>query len=347
MNKFGISDEKTHQQGPHKYWNESFYMNFFDVDSGWGGASRISFFPNQKFSDGFICLFLPDNTTGFIRVWEDCEIHLDQSSSGLISHECLDPFKSWRVTYKGPIFHFEEPAIMGDFARTMLTDLPKKEIELEIEFEAVHDIFDFHDSMKKEMLPVSSLLNKLKPGYFLNHLGPAVRKVKMLKTMSGAQHYEHAGNIKGKIVLDGIEHNLKGFGQRDHSWGVRDMLVLANWRWFSGQFGDELCFNAIKVEVLGFRASGGYVFHDGKPKALKDWKLRSNLDESGLWAKDVSLELVDSSGNKFNIEGCATANIPVVVNNEGYACVVNEARANFSWEGKTGYGISEFMEQLI
>jgi len=347
MNSFNTSDEKTHPHGPDKYWNESYYMNFFDKENGWGGASRISFFPNQGFADGFICLFLPDKTTGFIRVWEKCEDHLDKSSCGLIKHECAEPFKKWNIHYKGPIFHFDEPSVMGNLARTMLHDLPKKEIELDIEFNALHDVFDFHDSMRKEILSMPELLNKLKPGYFLNHLGPAMRKIKMLKTMSGAQHYEHAGNINAGIVIDGEEHKFSGFGQRDHSWGVRDMLVPATWRWFSGQFGEELCFNAIKVEVLGFRASGGYVYYKGKPRALKDWKLSSILDKSGLWAKEVTLDLLDSSGQKFNIKGRATANIPVVVNNEGYACVVNEARAEFVWDGKNGIGISEFMEQLI
>lgn len=85
---------------------------------------------------------------------------------------------------------------MGDFAQTMLTDLPKMEIELNLRFQAVHEVFDFHASMKRELISGGDLLNKLRPNYFINHLVPAIRKVKLLRTMSGAQHYEHAGGIE-------------------------------------------------------------------------------------------------------------------------------------------------------
>jgi len=127
---------------------------------------------------------------------------------------------------------------------------------------------------------------------------------------------------------------------------VRDMRVPTNWRWFSGQFKDELCFNAIKVEVLALRASGGYIYHQGKAEALKGWSFEADLDESGLWAKSVSLSLFTSSGKRFDVTGEILENIPVIVNTGGYVIVVNESRTRFSWNQSIGYGISEFMEQI-
>lgn len=346
MTKFSNADEKTHPAGKHKYWNESFYMNFFDMGGEWGGASRIGFSPNQKFAEGFVMIFMPGGATGFIRSWEGCSDHLHCSGAGAVRHQCVEPFKKWRLSYQGPIYYFDDPASMGDFARSVLLDLPSKQIELEVEFEALHEVFDFHDSMQRELISGRELLAKLAPGYFFNHLGPALRKVALLKVMSGASHYEHAGRIKTRIAVNGEDHEFEGFGQRDHSWGVRDMRVPSNWRWFSGQFKDELCFNAIKVEVLGFRASGGYVYHEGKAEALKHWSLDSRLDDTGRRALSVSLHLVSVSGKRFDIEGEAMANIPVTVNTEGYVSVVNEARARFAWRGLAGHGISEFMGQM-
>ena len=52
-------------------------------------------------------------------------------------------------------------------------------------------------------------------------------------------------------------------------------------------------------------------------------------------------------GAPITIEGTALANIPVVVNTGGRANIVNEAHTRFVWDGKTGYGVSEFMEQLV
>lgn len=346
MVDFGPLDEKTHQAGPQKHWNESFYLNFFDLEGNWGGASRIGFSPNQGFADGFICLYFPNGATGFIRTWESCRDHLNRSSAGSIEHACAKPFEKWQLRYVGPIYYFENPASMGEFAQTMLTDLPKRELELNLQFQAVHEVTDFHASMKRELISGSDLLSKLRPNYFFDHLGPAIRKVKLLRIMSGAQHYEHAGRIEGTISVDGEIHTFNGFGQRDHSWGVRDMRVPTNWRWFSGQFKDDLCFNAIKVEVLAFRASGGYVYHQGKAEALKSWSFKADLDGSGLRAKNVSLSLFACSGKRFDVTGEILENIPVRVNTGGCISIVNEARTRFSWNHSTGYGISEFMEQI-
>lgn len=346
MTAFQDEDEKTHPAGPHKYWNESFYLNFFDERGAWGGASRIAFSPNQGFADGFICLFFPDGATGFIRTWEASRDHLNLSAAGPIEHICLEPFARWRLRYDGPIYYFQEPARMGDFAQSVLTDLPTRKISLGLEFHAIHDAFDFHASMKRGLIPGRELAAKLKPAYVINHLGPAIRKARLLRVMSGARHYEHAGRISGTIRIEDEVHDIGGYGQRDHSWGVRDMRVPTAWRWFSCQFADELCFNATEVNLLAFRVSGGYVYHDDRSEPLRDWSFEADMDDSGLWARAISLSLTTLSGKQFRIDGEAMANIPVIVNTGGYAAVVNEARARYNWDGKTGHGISEFMGQL-
>jgi hypothetical protein len=343
---FKASDEGTHPAGSREHWNESFYLNFFDPQRGWGAVSRIGFSPNRGFADGFVCLYLPDGSTRFIPVWEPCSDHRGRSSAGAVEHVCLEPFRRWRVGYRGPIYQFLEPASMGDSAPAGLAELPGSELELELEFQAIHGAFDFHDSMRRDWLPAADLLAKLKPGYLFEHLGPGLRKLALLRTMSGAQHYEHAGRIEGSIRLDGELTRVAGIGQRDHSWGVRDMRVPANWRWFSGQLGEELCFNAISVEVLGLRASGGYLYHRGKAEALRSWSHRAELEAPRRGPKRVSLELVGYSGRRFELEGTALANIPVIVHTGSSRSVVNEAHTLFTWGEKSGHGVSEFMEQL-
>ncbi|MCP4754747.1 MAG: hypothetical protein GY866_28025 [Proteobacteria bacterium] len=347
MTEFQSSDEKLHPAGVHKYWNESFYLNFFDAEGNWGGASRIAFSANQGYADGFICLYFPDGATGFIRTWECCPGPTDSSRAGAIEHMCLKSFQEWRLRYKGPVYYFENPADMGDFARITLVNLPKREIELDLVFKAAHKIFDFHDSMKLRLISGGEFLKKLRPSYLLNHLGPALRKIKLLKVMSGANHYEHAGKIEGVIRVDGEVHDFKGYGQRDHSWGVRDMRAPTNWRWFSCQFADELCFNATAVEILGLRVSGGYVYNGGLAEALDDWTLEAKFQQGQKWATNIALSLRTCSGKLFAIRGDALANIPVIVNTGGYATVVNEARCRYSYKNSTAYGISEFMEQLL
>jgi len=289
---------------------------------------------------------VPNGATGFVRTWESCSDHQGRSAAGPIEHECIEPFQKWRLRYKGPIYYFEDPAQMGDFAQAVLTDLPRRDIELDLCFRPMHDVFDFHDSMKRELLPMRDLLARLHPRYSLNRPVAALRKIRLIRSMSGAQHYEHAGRVEGTISVDGEVRAFEGFGQRDRSWGVRDKRVPANWRWFSAQFGDRLCFNAIKVEVLGLRASGGYVYHEGKVEALRDWSFRPQPGGPGRWPTELALSLLSDSGKTFDISGTTLQGLPVLETTDGCVTVVNEARTRFSWNGDVGWGISEFMEQV-
>ena len=61
------TDEHWHASTKQAHWNESFYFNVLDTDAGWGCAVRVGASPNAGNRDGFICLYLPDHTTGFIR----------------------------------------------------------------------------------------------------------------------------------------------------------------------------------------------------------------------------------------------------------------------------------------
>jgi hypothetical protein len=343
---FQVSDEGTHPAGPQEHWNESFYVNCFDARQEIGLASRIAFSPNQGFADGFVLLYLPQGHTAFVRTWEPCADHRGRNAVGPIAHVCVEPFRQWRLRYQGPVYHFDDPLRMGDFMQTMLTDIPRKAVELELRFEAIHDVFDFHASMRREWLSGTELLAKLRPRYFFTHLGPAMRKLALLRSMSGAQHYEHAGRIEGEVRIDGQAYEVRGSGQRDHSWGVRDMRVPTNWRWFSGQFGDELCFNAIKVEVLGLRASGGYVYHDGMVEALTEWTYTAEGLALREGPKRVALDLACGSGKRFALTGTALSNIPVIALTGGRGAIVNETHTRFVYCDKVGRGVSEFMEQL-
>jgi predicted secreted hydrolase len=125
-----------------------------------------------------------------------------------------------------------------------------------------------------------------------------------------AQHYEQAGRISGTIRIDNEMFNFSGHGQRDHSWGVRDTRVPTHWRWFSCQFGEDLCLNATRVETLAFRSYGGYVYH------------------------------------RFEIRGEAKINVPINAPTEETVVVANEACMRYQWQDRTTLGISEFMGQL-
>jgi hypothetical protein len=340
------TDESLHVPGSNRYWNESFYINFFDSNQQWGGASRIGFSPNQGVAEGFVCLYFPDNTTGFIRTWEASEHGFSKSVVGSLQFDCLEPFKRWELNYDGPIYHFVEPESMGDFSRTVLTNTPQKQIKLKLSFQALHPPFDFHDSMQVRLIPWRDLSEKFRFNYVLDHLGSNFRKIRLARTMAGGNHYEQAGCIQGFIQVDGQRFALDGYGQRDHSWGVRDMRVPAHWRWLSCQFGETFCFNATQVDVLAVRISGGYVYYEGRLDVLSKWVCKPYYKGDKRWPEHVEVSLTTRGGRQVQMIGKTLSHIPVLSTTEGSLTLVTESRGLYDWQGQTAHGIIEFMEQL-
>ena len=342
-------DEQLHPvRLPHRYWSESFYFSFLDSDGGWGGSARIAFSPNQGCKDGFIIFYFPDGKAGFIRCWErttDATAAAVTAVQGL-EFTCRDPFQRWHLRYAGPVFVFDDPADAGNFYLTTLHALPTRQVDIDLEFATVHAPFDFHDSMTIRLLPPARLLAKLRPGYVFHHFAPGMSKLSQMRIMGGASHYEQAGVITGTITVDGVRHTFRGTGQRDHSWGVRDMRMINNWQWFSCQFGQDMAFNVTRVEILGFAAVGGHAWYQGGCHPLRRLQLTTDYDTSGRWGRRALIRMDVGLDSMIEIESHAIINLPVHVSTEGQSACVHEALARFSWQGRSASGISEYMSQV-
>lgn len=347
---FSAADEQVHGAAvAHKYWNESYYFNFMSDEGAWGGATRIGLSPNQSLDDGFVIFYFPDGKVGFIRGSEGHDGPARDGGSirvGAIHYECVEPFRRWRVRYEGPVFVFEDPADAGVFHKITLSALPVRHVRLDLQFDAYHEPFDFHEAMRVRLLPWRRLWAKAHPAYLMRHLSLGLFKLSQMRVMSGASHYEQAGIVTGSIWIDGAEHRFRGTGQRDHSWGVRDMRVINNWQWFSCQFGQDMAFNVTQVEILGFRAMGGHVYHQGQCRPLRHFALEVDYDPSGRWGRRVQLTLDTGEAAPLQLRAQALTNLPVHVTTEGLSACVNEALAQFEWQGRTSLGISEFMGQV-
>ncbi|NHJ14026.1 MAG: hypothetical protein EAX95_10145 [Candidatus Thorarchaeota archaeon] len=76
-------------------------------------------------------------------------------------------------------------------------------------------------------------------------------------------HFEQSGAVKGTVTFqDGREFNIKGFGERDKSWGSRDWHIEA-WYALHAQF-DDLSIGLRRDYVDGaYFPSGGISTKDG------------------------------------------------------------------------------------
>lgn len=99
--------------------------------------------------------------------------------------------------------------------------------------------------------------------------------------------YEIACRVHGDILVGADTIHFDGFGQRDHSWGVRDWWAHG-WCWNAGRLDDGTAFHSTIVSDHGW--STGYV--GAESRAVAAAAVTTELDEEGL-ATSAALRLDD------------------------------------------------------
>ncbi len=99
--------------------------------------------------------------------------------------------------------------------------------------------------------------------------------------------YEVPCRVHGEILVGQEAIELDGWGQRDHSWGVRDWWQIG-WCWHSGRLDDGAPFHATIVDDRAW--SIGYVGADAAP--IGTGALTADLDDEGL-ARSARIRLDD------------------------------------------------------
>jgi hypothetical protein len=97
------ADEYAHKPTEHPDWRESYYFNWVDLETGVSGFSTIGLLPNASKREFVFALFYDgEREVYFVEpegpVPEDFH---DSLSDGVLSFEVIEPFKEWRILYKG------------------------------------------------------------------------------------------------------------------------------------------------------------------------------------------------------------------------------------------------------
>lgn len=324
-----VEAEYPHASGDDREWNESLYFNFTDARTGMGGYTRIGILPNQQSDIGVMMLF-----AGGKRLLVTDQGGRGSTSGGFevgaLRYERLEPLWKWRLSFSGE---------MGDLADSRdlpgvdPETVPRVPVEVDLTWEGIAPPFNFKDA---EPAAVAEML--VSAGTKLGDLR-AVSRV-------GSEHYEQAGRVTGVMKIDGVEHPVEGRGHRDHSWGVRDWSAPRAWTWLTSQFGDELAFNLSRVAIKSVDIFNGFVCRDGKNYPVRRAELRTEFEEDGTTQKSLAFSLEDTSGKVIEVAGRVLTVIPLDLRSRGHATMVNEALAEYEWEGRKAYGIAEYLHQM-
>jgi hypothetical protein len=320
------ADEYNHPPEAVSNFNESAYYNIYDPSQGVGGWIRIGNRVNEGHAEVSVCLYLPDGKVGFMfrraAISSNAEHHV-----GGARFEILEPFRRQRVTYAGEIAVLTNPNDMLDPSRAFKTN-PILPCEIELDYRGLSPLYG---------------------GEHLNADGSPIELDP--KTAMARAHFEQHVAATGRIRVGDQSWAIDGLGLRDHSWGPRYWQNIYWYRWLPISLAPD--FGAM-IMTMGMRDGsfdcGGMVFTEGRYDLIVDAQVTSEWDahfhQTGMkaWCRT-------ERGQEFEITGKVLSLIPlrnrrVTEDGTELATRITEAMTEYRCDGRVGYGLSEYLDQL-
>jgi len=298
-------DEYMHDLGEFpRYHNESWYFNFIDRPNNVFFITRLSIHMDKKKSR-ILCLLSVDGKTNTYYN----EVTLDKMPDNWefdkkIQYYCINPMNQWRVKFED------------------------QKIKIDINFQGRFPVFNSADAED--------------PREFLKKYG------KEILTVAVQEHYEQPMIATGTLDLkkkgETYEtRTIKGFGHRDHSWGIRKWVQIDGWNWVSAQFEDET-INFIRSELLGKSPQNGVIFSKGKENAIiEKIEVTTKTKDDGKTPISSTFVLTDKEGNERTLESKTIHSTYLPLTSRTGKTEIFEQVAIFTCEGKEGDGISEYL----
>ena len=166
--------------------------------------------------------------------------------------------------------------------------------------------------------------------------------------MVGKGHLEQAGRWSGWIEVDGRRSRLgpEARGNRDKSWGPRRWGGPKMWRWFSINIGDDVHLGGIRIGTAAGDLHRGWIWKDGAHTSIAEWGVQTELEDDGVTHRVSHVTATDKAGEQHRLRADILRVEPGAQGIRAGGTIVNEGLARWSYEGRTGYGISEYLHQL-
>jgi hypothetical protein len=325
------ADEYMHELGPEPNFNESMYINCFDPSTGVGGWFRIGNRANEGYAEMTVCLYLPDGQVGFMYKRPEISSN-DAFDAGGLTWTMVTPFEELRIAYEGKVVLLDDPKQMAD-PKSAFKNNPFAECSVNLVF-----------------------TGKGRPSMFggepdTPHETPGEEFAK--------GHYEQLITAHGSIRVGDREWQIQGFGLRDHSWGPRYWQAPWYYRWLTANFGDNLGFMASRVAKKdGPGTRGGFVWDNGQIHLCDDVQISTvTTGEDKYHQKITGVISSSKSQRSWNFEGEVQTLIPLRNRRqdpEGNWLMTRISEGMTKWTitsgehaGVTGYGMSEYLDQII
>jgi len=301
-------------------WSESYYFNGYDPVADVGLFTRIGVRPNEGTIDVGLSLWLPGDRIANVRgVREQRVMTDDDLDVGGVRYERVEPMKVWHLTADADA-HVLDLGWRAEPTRGHVT--------MDLTFTALCPPVGTDGTGRSERADDTSASTA---------------------TTVDKGHLEQAGTWSGTVGLDADTWHLDpatARGNRDKSWGPRRWGGPQMWRWFSINIDDGTHFGGIRIGTPAGDLHRGWVWRDGEATSITRWDVRSELADDGVTHKVSHVTATDKAGRTHKLRGEILRVYGVPHRTGERSTVVNEGLARWTYEGRTGYGISEYLHQL-
>ena len=305
-----------HPVEPDSAWSESYYFNAYDPVTDTGLFTRIGIRPNEGTMDVGLSLWLPGAELAAVRgVRPQREMTDDGLAVGGVRYERVAPMERWRLTC-------DAEAVVVDL-RGARPPRPAP-VAVDLTFQALTPAIG-SDGQGRSGTGASAETRQ--------HVGKG--------------HLEQAGRWSGWIEADGVRYELvQARGNRDKSWGPRRWGGPRMWRWFSINVGDDVHFGGIRIGTDAGDLHRGWVWRDETFASIRSWDVRTELESDGLTHRVTHVHATDAGGRVHVLRGDVLRIAPVPHEVGGRRTILNEGLARWTYEGREGFGIAEYLHQL-
>lgn len=314
-------DEYPHTPDPVPNYNESMYLNAFDVTAEVGGWFRLGNRVNEGYAEMSVCIYLPGGRVGFAFARPQIDSN-DKMEAGGLRIEVIEPFAHLRVEYDGKVCVLDDPSEMVN-PREAFKNNPWVDCDVRLDFHGVSPMYGGR--------PVKADGSDLELD---------------AENSFAKAHYEQHCAVRGTMQIGSEILDIDGLGLRDKSWGPRHWQAISWYRWIPMVFSPEF---AMMVSVVGGRP-GGMVLKDGEYHEIRHCTIESDWDDRQY--QTAMRCHVETDTEHYDVTGEVIALIPLrnrrtTPEGEELTTRITEAMTRFECNGQRGIGMSEYLDQIV
>ena len=303
-------DEFKHEQRKYpEHHNESWYFNFIDFHANIHMVTRVGYRMGAKELEVMLLLVVDGDTKEYFNLVKiEGYPKEDIYGDNKVKCECLELMKKWRITYND------------------------ERCEVNVVFEG-----------------------RFKPYLYMSQEDPreTLKKYGMeILKVAATKHYEQGMNATGVVKLKEKGQvkevrQINCYGHRDHSWGIRNWILIDKWNWMACQF-DDCTINSARVEVFGKIITRGFISTAEKQEPVTNVEVETEYGHEGNESipKSSSFKITTPT-RQFIIKSNTCKSLYIQRPTERGLTEVYEQIVEFEMEGKKGYGISEYMKSTL